>query len=320
MSGRHRKRRSWVKSTTRRRLRRAHQRGGSRSSIRSLGGLDPDRQPHEVPRRGEGRVRGRRVRHARRVLDQALDAAEALGELEDLRAGDRARPPPPPTPTRKETIPPKSRIWRAAMVVARDATGGPGRGRARRARAARGRRRLPQRSRSAGASGRRASSGRAGRASSRTGRAQRRATSAGTRSRSAIVGSFVATKPPITSEWPPRYLVVEWRTMSAPSESGCCRYGVANVLSTTTSAPAACAASAAARMSTMFSSGFVGVSSQTMRVLLVQVLGGSSRSARRPGPTRSRSPSARRPARTSGRRRRRRRQRDDAVARAETCA
>ena len=54
--------------------------------------------------------------------------------------------------------------------------------------------------------------------------------------------------------------------MSAPSESGCCRYGVANVLSTTTSAPAAWAASAAARMSTMFSSGFVGVSSQRMRV------------------------------------------------------
>ena len=54
--------------------------------------------------------------------------------------------------------------------------------------------------------------------------------------------------------------------MSAPSSSGCCRYGEAKVLSTTTSAPAACAASATARMSTMFSTGFVGVSSQTIRV------------------------------------------------------
>ena len=64
-----------------------------------------------------------------------------------------------------------------------------------------------------------------------------------------MVGSFVATKPPMTSEWPPRYFVVEWTTMSAPSSSGSWRYGVANVLSTTTSAPAACAASAALRMS-----------------------------------------------------------------------
>ncbi len=54
--------------------------------------------------------------------------------------------------------------------------------------------------------------------------------------------------------------------MSAPSSSGRCRYGVANVLSTTTRAPTACAASAALRMSTTLRSGFVGVSSQTRRV------------------------------------------------------
>ena len=82
-------------------------------------------------------------------------------------------------------------------------------------------------------------------------------------SRSESASSFVATKPPTTSEWPPRYFVVECRTTSAPSASGCWRYGVANVLSTTTSAPTACAASAAARMSTRLSNGFVGVSSQT---------------------------------------------------------
>jgi hypothetical protein len=84
--------------------------------------------------------------------------------------------------------------------------------------------------------------------------------------RSAIVGSFVHANPPTTSAWPPRYLVVECTTTSAPSESGCCRYGVAKVLSTTTMAPTACAAAAAAWMSTMLSSGFVGVSIHTIRV------------------------------------------------------
>ena len=50
--------------------------------------------------------------------------------------------------------------------------------------------------------------------------------------------------------------------MSAPSASGCCRYGEANVLSTTSSAPAAPAMSANAAMSAMPSSGLVGVSHQ----------------------------------------------------------
>jgi hypothetical protein len=51
------------------------------------------------------------------------------------------------------------------------------------------------------------------------------------RRRSAIVGSFVPAKPPTTSEWPPRYFVVEWSTMSARGRAGsggtasrrCCR-------------------------------------------------------------------------------------------------
>jgi hypothetical protein len=71
----------------------------------------------------------------------------------------------------------------------------------------------------------------------------------------------------MTSEWPPRYFVVECTTTSAPSASGVWRYGDANVLSTARTAPTACAASAAARMSTTFSSGFDGVSIHTMRVL-----------------------------------------------------
>ena len=58
------------------------------------------------------------------------------------------------------------------------------------------------------------------------------------------------------------YLVVECTTMSAPRSSGRCRYGDANVLSTTSSAPDSCAISASARISTMDSSGLVGVSAQ----------------------------------------------------------
>ena len=38
--------------------------------------------------------------------------------------------------------------------------------------------------------------------------------------------------PPCTSLWPPKYFVVEWSTMSAPSSSGRWSAGVANVLST----------------------------------------------------------------------------------------
>ena len=53
--------------------------------------------------------------------------------------------------------------------------------------------------------------------------------------------------PPMTSECPPRYFVVECMTTSAPSASGCCRYGEAKVLSTTSVALLAWATSASAR-------------------------------------------------------------------------
>src|SRR5581483_5003400 len=52
------------------------------------GRLDPDREAHEVGRRGEGRIGRRGVRHRGRDLDQALYAAEALGQLPDLRPPD----------------------------------------------------------------------------------------------------------------------------------------------------------------------------------------------------------------------------------------
>ena len=51
-----------------------------------------------------------------------------------------------------------------------------------------------------------------------------------------------STAPWITSEWPARYFVTLWTTRSAPSSNGCWKSGEANVLSTTSSAPAACVA------------------------------------------------------------------------------
>src|SRR5438132_3776817 len=55
-----------------------------------LYGFDPDGQPHEVARRRKRRVCGGSVRHLRRQLDQALDPAERLRELEELRPCDEA--------------------------------------------------------------------------------------------------------------------------------------------------------------------------------------------------------------------------------------
>src|SRR5215207_7903030 len=67
------------------------------------------------------------------------------------------------------------------------------------------------------------------------------------------------TAPPTTSECPPRYFVVLWTTRSAPSASGCCRYGEAKVLSTASTAPARCATWAMAAMSRTCGRGVVGV-------------------------------------------------------------
>jgi hypothetical protein len=59
--------------------------------------------------------------------------------------------------------------------------------------------------------------------------------------------------------------------MSAPSASGCWRYGDAKVLSTASFAPCLCATSAMAAMSRICSSGFVGVSIQTSFVFGVMI-------------------------------------------------
>ena len=111
-----------------------------------------------------------------------------------------------------------------------------------------------------------------------------------------------STAPPTASECPPRYFVVECTTTSAPSSSGRWLAGVANVLSTATSASRLRATTPA--MSTTLSSGLVGVSTQTRRV--------SSADARRPArrgrsgrPSCSAGPSASGPCRRAGRCRRR---------------
>jgi poly(3-hydroxybutyrate) depolymerase len=70
------------------RRRRAPDERGLEVGEQVLAGLDPDRQPNEVAGRRERRCGGRRVGHARGMLDQAFDAAERLGEREQLRAGD----------------------------------------------------------------------------------------------------------------------------------------------------------------------------------------------------------------------------------------
>ncbi len=92
------------------------------------------------------------------------------------------------------------------------------------------------------------------------------------RSRSATASSDVAATPRIVSEWPARYFVALWKTMSAPCVSGRWMAGVANVLSTTISGrrPPSRArrstVSATAAMSTVLSSGLVGVSNHTRLV------------------------------------------------------
>src|SRR6185437_2821329 len=70
-----------------------------------------------------------------------------------------------------------------------------------------------------------------------------------------------STAPPSTRPWQSMCLLQEYTTTSAPKSSGFCPSGVANTLSTTTIAPAACASSHTARRSTSSSIGLDGVSS-----------------------------------------------------------
>ena len=66
--------------------------------------------------------------------------------------------------------------------------------------------------------------------------------------------------------WPPRYLVAEWTTMSAPKASGLHRKGDGTVLSITSGTPWACATSATAAMSSTVRLGLPRLSAKTARV------------------------------------------------------
>ena len=57
------------------------------------------------------------------------------------------------------------------------------------------------------------------------------------------------TTPPMLVPWPPMNFVAECSTMSAPQSIGRHKYGVANVLSTSSGAPCSCARRASASMS-----------------------------------------------------------------------
>src|SRR5207253_8706327 len=73
--------------------------------------------------------------------------------------------------------------------------------------------------------------------------------------------------PPTMSECPFKYFVAEWITMSKPDSIGRWIQGVAKVLSETLMIFFSRAIFAMASMSMIFSSGLLGVSIQTMRVL-----------------------------------------------------
>ncbi len=75
-----------------------------------------------------------------------------------------------------------------------------------------------------------------------------------------------ATTPPVASEWPPRYLVAECSTRSAPCSSGRHTTGGARVESTTSSAPWRCAISARAGRSATAVVGLASVSAYTILV------------------------------------------------------
>ena len=72
--------------------------------------------------------------------------------------------------------------------------------------------------------------------------------------------------PAIDVPWPPRYLVAEWMTTSAPHSSGRMRYGVAIVLSTTSGTPTSWATPATPAMSSTAALGFAMVSAKNALV------------------------------------------------------
>ena len=178
------------------------------------------------------------VGHDRRVLDQALDAAQAFGQREDLaplresgarrpgRCAGRARS----CRRSRRICAPRQRVLRmrrqARVVHARDLR--------LRFQPLRQRQRVlavalhAQRQRLHAAQRQEAVE----RAGDRADRVLQKAQLLAQRCVPRCSLPTTAT-PPITSEWPFRYLVVECTTMSKPSSSGRCTHGLAKVLSAT---------------------------------------------------------------------------------------
>ena len=203
------------------------------------------------------------------MLDQALDAAEALGQRPHPRARDAASTASVrPSTLRNETMPPKPSIWRAAISW----PGWLGRARGRApvstlGCAARGTRPPAPRSRSARASAPPASSARAAPASSRTARAPRPASSAGTAAARPARRRSSPAKPPTSVGVPAEVLrgrvqhdvgAQLERPLQVRRSRTCCRPPAARRRRARPRRPRA--------MSTTFSSGLVGVSIHTSRV------------------------------------------------------
>ncbi len=79
--------------------------------------------------------------------------------------------------------------------------------------------------------------------------------------------SRATTTPPIASQWPERYLVVECITRSTPSASGRCRNGVAHVLSHAVNTCDDLASATMPCRSVIAMVGFEGVSNHKSRVV-----------------------------------------------------
>ena len=126
-----------------------------RSATRSSRGLDAAGEPHQVGGHGGVGVLDRLVGHRLRHLDQRLDAAERLGQREDLRRAPRSASPPGGGTRPSRRSPASAR--RSTPRGARAGTRSP-----------------PARSRCARPPAGAACAGRGGRGSSRTARAPRR--------------------------------------------------------------------------------------------------------------------------------------------------
>ena len=174
------------------------------------------------------------IEHQAEAVAQGRRGANQLQPFEKAHDGWLVGVADAQRPARRRTGP---RGKRGTRRRARDRRAGPGSGRARCADRLPARGRRPRRwrtgaPRAAAACGCRAPTDRP-----RARPAPRRCTCASCAAPRPAPRSQHATTPPVTSPWPPRYLVALWMTHAAPRLSGWIRYGVVNVESTRTGTP-----------------------------------------------------------------------------------